>query len=167
MKYSIIIPAYNSEKTIKRCIESIASQNRSDVEIIVINDGSTDESGRICDDYADRDSRFKVVHQKNQGVVVARDNALAIAKGDYLAFVDSDDYIAPSMLEVMTECAKKENLDIVWCNFKEIYKDSAEEEDIELCKDNEEKNYFCYKNPAIQFYIYHKTLPSVLDDMDG
>lgn len=135
---SIIIPIYNTAKYLPRCLQSIMSQKYTDWEAILVDDGSTDESSRVCDDYADRDSRFKVLHQENQGVVVARDNALAKAKGDYLAFVDSDDYIAPSMLEVMAESAQNENLDIVWCNFKEIYKDSAEEEKIELYKDNKE-----------------------------
>ena len=135
---SIIIPVYNTAEFIPRCLQSIISQTYTDWEAILVNDGSQDESGNICDKYAESDYRFKVIHQSNQGVVVARDNAISNAKGDYLMFIDSDDYIEPTMLEEMQSLAKTQDLDIVWCNFKEIFKDSAVEEYIELDENNEE-----------------------------
>ena len=134
---SIIIPVYNTAKYLPRCLQSITSQTYIDWEAILVNDGSLDESGRICDEYAAKDCRFKVLHQKNRGVVVARDNALTIAKGDFLIFIDSDDYIEPTMLAEMKILAQKENLDIVWCNFKTIHKEHSKEEYIKLDCDNE------------------------------
>ncbi len=135
---SIIIPVYNTAKYLPSCIQSIISQTYTDWEAILVNDGSLDESGIICDDYAKKDSRFKVLHQENQGVVVARDNALKMAKGDYLMFIDSDDNIEPTMLEEMLSLAKAQKLDIVWCNYKEVFKESAVELIIELYENNEE-----------------------------
>lgn len=134
---SIIIPVYNTAEFLPRCLQSIISQTYTDWEAILVNDGSQDESGIICDEYAAKDCRFKVLHQKNQGVVVARDNALEIAKGDFLTFIDSDDYIESTMLEEMKVLAQKENLDIVWCDFKTIHKESSKEEHIKLGCDNE------------------------------
>jgi glycosyltransferase involved in cell wall biosynthesis len=92
-KISIIVPVYNVEKYIHRCIDSILAQTFSDFELILINDGSTDKSGSICDNYAKEDSRIKVIHIKNGGVSKARNKGITIAKGDYLMFCDSDDFV--------------------------------------------------------------------------
>ena len=135
---SIIIPVYNTAKYLPRCLQSIISQTYMDWEAILVNDGSPDKSGVICDEYAAKDCRFKVLHQKNQGVVVARDNALTIAKGDILMFIDSDDYIEPTMLEEMQSLAKEQDLDIVWCNFKVVYKEFSQEERVALHENNED-----------------------------
>ena len=93
MKYSVIIPVYNSEKTIKRCIDSITLQNRSDVEIIVINDGSTDESESICKALQNEHENIIYIHQENGGVSSARNLGLSVATGEFVMFVDSDDYV--------------------------------------------------------------------------
>ena len=100
-KISIIIPVYQVEKYIKRCLDSILSQTYSNLEIILIDDGSRDMSGKICDEYAIKDSRIKVIHQDNAGVSVARNKGLDICTGDYVTFVDSDDFLEPLMYEKM------------------------------------------------------------------
>ena len=97
---SIIIPVYNGEKFISRCVDSVLSQTYSDFELILVNDGSKDNSGKLCDAYAQKDPRIRVIHQENGGVSRARNRGLDAAKGDVISFVDIDDYIAPQMLEV-------------------------------------------------------------------
>ena len=96
---SIVIPVYNVENYIKECVESIRKQTYSNLEIILVDDGSTDKSGIICDEYAKCDSRVVVLHQENQGVVCARKSGIAYATGEYLCFVDSDDYIKRDMID--------------------------------------------------------------------
>lgn len=100
---SVIVPVYNIEKYIGRCIESILSQTYADLEIILVDDGSTDSSGAICDEYAEKDSRIKVIHQKNGGVSSARNRGLDVATGKYIGFVDGDDYILDSMYEKLVK----------------------------------------------------------------
>lgn len=95
---SIIIPVYKAEKTIRRCLDSILHQSYEEWEAIVVDDGSPDRAGEICDEYERADSRFKVIHQKNGGVSSARNAGLEIAKGDYIAFCDSDDYVEKDWL---------------------------------------------------------------------
>lgn len=135
---SIIIPVYNTAEYLPRCLQSIMSQTYTNWEAILIDDGSHDESGSICDEYASKDCRFKVLRQKNQGVVIARNNALAIAEGDFLMFVDSDDYIDSTMMEEMSSCAQEQNLDITWCNFIEVHKEFCNEERIDIHENNED-----------------------------
>ena len=90
---SVIVPVYNAEKTLRRCVDSILAQTFEDFELILINDGSKDQSGDICDEYAAKDPRVKTVHKTNGGVSSARNAGLCIAQGEYIAFIDSDDYI--------------------------------------------------------------------------
>ena len=115
-KISIIIPVYQVEKYIKRCLDSILSQTYSNLEIILIDDGSRDMSGKICDEYAIKDSRIKVIHQDNAGVSVARNKGLDICTGDYITFVDSDDFLEPFMYEKMMEKVTEYNCDVVMCD---------------------------------------------------
>ena len=114
MKYSVIIPVYNSEKTIKRCIESITSQARTDVEIIVINDGSTDMSESICNKMQSQYNNIVYIHKGNGGVSSARNLGLSVAKGKYVMFIDSDDYVADNTLKSLITIAEKDNSDIVF-----------------------------------------------------
>ena len=114
---SVIVPVYNSERFLQRCLDSILNQTFSDFELILIDDGSTDSSGKICDDFKCKDKRIIVCHQDNQGSAVARNNAIAMAKGEYLAFVDSDDYIHPRYLEILSYIAGQRDADIVVCSF--------------------------------------------------
>lgn len=115
-KISIIIPVYQVEKYIKRCLDSILSQTYSNLEIILIDDGSRDMSGKICDEYAIKDSRIKVIHQDNAGVSVARNKGFDICTGDYVTFVDSDDFLEPFMYEKMMEKVTEYNCDVVMCD---------------------------------------------------
>lgn len=116
-KISIIVPVYNVENYVSKCIESIINQTYKDVEIIIVNDGSTDKSGDICDYYSKKDARIILIHQENQGLSMARNNALDIASGDYIGFVDSDDWIAPDMYGTLYNNAIEHDADISMCNF--------------------------------------------------
>lgn len=100
-KISVIVPVYNVEKYIRECVDSILVQTFTDFELILVNDGSRDNSGAICDEYAAKDKRITLIHQENQGQAAARNNAIAIAKGEWIHFVDSDDVIHPQMLEIL------------------------------------------------------------------
>ena len=105
---SIIVPIFNVEKYVPECVESIRQQDYKYIQIILVDDGSTDKSGELCDQFALRDTRIEVIHQENKGLVLARKNGLKKAKGDYIGFVDGDDYIAPDMyralLKEIVEC---------------------------------------------------------------
>ena len=103
MKYSFIIPVYNAEDVVGRCIESVLQQTFTDFEVILVDDGSTDSSGNVCDKYAANDTRIIVVHKPNEGVSSARNFALNGVRGQYIVFVDSDDYIEPDYLETLEE----------------------------------------------------------------
>lgn len=119
MKISVIVPTYNTERYIGTCIESLINQTYENIEIILIDDGSLDDSGKICDMYAKKDSRIRVLHIKNQGVSVARNIGIDSSKGDYIAFVDSDDYVEPTYFKSMVE-AMSSNIDIVICGVTNI-----------------------------------------------
>lgn len=119
-KISIIIPVYNLEKYISKCIESVIYQSYNNLEIIIINDGSTDTSGNICDCYAKKDNRIIVINQNNQGLSMARNNGLEIATGKYIGFVDGDDWIEFDMFELLYENLYSYNADISICNFNYI-----------------------------------------------
>ena len=109
---SVIVPVYNVQKYLRRCIDSILCQSYRNLEVLLINDGSSDGSGRICDEYAALDSRVKVIHQANGGVSCARNSGLEVAGGDYIGFVDSDDYIDPEMYERMLSAIHSSGADI-------------------------------------------------------
>ena len=112
---SIIVPVYNVESYLRRCLNSILLQSYSNIEVIVVDDGSTDLSGTICDEYQKQDSRVKVIHKTNQGLGAARNTGLKIAKGEYISFVDSDDYIDLNMIEVLLEACLKTESEIAIC----------------------------------------------------
>ena len=120
---SIIIPVYNVDKYLNTCLKSIENQSISNFEVILVDDGSTDTSGKICDDWVMTDTRIKVIHQLNSGVSNARNNGIEASKGDYIIFLDPDDYIERDMLDKMSEYMEKENVDIVCCGYTNEYKD--------------------------------------------
>lgn len=115
MKLSIIIPVYNVAAFLPETLESIQNQTAREFELILVDDGSTDGSGAICDAFAQKDSRLRVIHQKNAGVSAARNAGVAAATGDYIGFVDSDDIIEKDMFAVMLAWAEKEQADVVQC----------------------------------------------------
>ena len=112
---SVIVPVYNVESYVAECIESIQNQTYMNLEIILVNDGSTDASGDICDQYAAYDERIQVIHKENAGVSAARNTGIESANGDYIGFVDSDDYISPTMYEDMLKLMAEHDLDIIEC----------------------------------------------------
>ena len=118
---SVIVPIYNVDMYLKRCIDSIINQIFTNIEIILVNDGSLDTSPQICDDYARLDSRIKVIHKENGGLSDARNVGISVSRGRYLAFVDSDDYLDPSYLAVLYYAAERNGCDISSCNYA-IYK---------------------------------------------
>jgi glycosyltransferase involved in cell wall biosynthesis len=113
---SIVVPVYNVEQFIEKCLDSIRGQTFTDFEVICIDDGSTDISGKICDKFHLIDRRFKVIHQENAGVSSARNRGIDEASGEWIAFVDPDDYISSDYYEAMIESAKRNNADIVYCH---------------------------------------------------
>lgn len=123
---SVIVPVYQVEKYLRRCIESILMQSYTNLEVILVDDGSFDSSGTICDEYAEKYSFITVIHKKNEGQSEARNCGLRLAKGNYITFVDSDDYLDINMLKTLYECIKKYNTDIAGCYCYKTYKDKLE-----------------------------------------
>ena len=156
---SIIVPVYNVEKYIERCIKSILNQSFTNFELILVDDGSPDNCGKICDEYKKKDSRIKVIHKKNGGLSDARNAGIERAKGEYIAFVDSDDFINKYMYEILYKNAKKWDADISICNFKMVCENDRIDEDISvICEDakvygrNEALNKL-YSNENLQFIV--------------
>ena len=116
-RVSVIVPVYNAEKYLKRCVDSLLGQTFTDFEVILVDDGSTDGSGKMCDDYARSNPQVCVFHQSNQGVSAARQAGLDAARGEYITFADPDDWVEPLMLESLYHAAKKNNADVVICDF--------------------------------------------------
>ena len=120
-KVSIIVPAYNVEKYFDKCIESILRQTYKNIELLIVDDGSTDTCGMKADEYAKRDPRVKVFHKDNGGISSARNYGLKYASGEYCIFVDADDYVAEDYVKIMMTLAIKKNADIVMCNYYNCY----------------------------------------------
>ena len=114
---SLIIPVYKVEKYLEKCIQSLINQTYENLQIILVDDGSPDNCGKICDEYAKKDHRIEVIHKSNGGLSDARNKGLEIAKGEYIGFVDSDDYIEADMYEVLYNLLKQYNADVSICNF--------------------------------------------------
>ena len=104
---SIIVPIYNAEQTLRRCIESILTQAFTDFELLLVDDGSCDSSGAICDEYAAQDSRIQVIHKENSGVSSSRNLAISRAQGTYLQFLDSDEWITPDATSYLVRAAQE------------------------------------------------------------
>lgn len=126
-KVSVIIPVYKVEKYLKRCVESVRNQTLRDIEIILVDDGSPDYCPQICDEFAKMDNRIKVVHKKNGGVSAARNTGLDVAVGEYIAFVDSDDYIEENMYQRMVDVATTNNCDVVLADCLKEYPEKSVE----------------------------------------
>lgn len=121
IKISVIIAVYQVERYLTKCLDSLIKQNFQEFEVLLIDDGSTDFSGKICDDYAQKDSRFKVFHKKNEGIGTTRQYGLEMAVGEYVIHVDPDDWVEPTMLEELYATAKRECADLVVCDyFKDV-----------------------------------------------
>ena len=124
---SIIVPVYQVEKYIRQCIDSILAQTFTDFELILVDDGSKDNSGKICDEYAEKDKRIRVIHKENGGLSDARNKGLDNASGNYFMFVDSDDYIAPNMAECLYKKISEAKVDIAACNYRYVFEDGKKD----------------------------------------
>ncbi len=148
---SVIVPVYNVEEYLEECLESIKRQTYTDIEVILVNDGSIDRSKEICERYCEKDSRFKLVSQENKGQSVARNLGMAESKGEFISFVDSDDVLKEDMLEQLMKQMTSEDIDIVECwytnekqelelltpkNVKIIFQGNTKEALVSLCRDN-------------------------------
>ena len=120
MDVSVIIPVYNTEKYLTACVDSILNQANVSLEIILVDDGSSDSSGQICDDYAKKYNNIRAIHIKNSGQAVAKNEGLKYAKGNYIALTDSDDKMTPFMLTKMVKSGYEHDAEIVCCNYKQI-----------------------------------------------
>lgn len=121
-KISIIIPVYNVSKYLRKCLESVINQTYQNLEIIVINDGSTDGCDKICDEYAKKDNRIRVIHQSNKGLSEARNSGLKVMTGEFVGFVDPDDWIEPNFYELLEKRMREKNADIVMMGYYFVYK---------------------------------------------
>lgn len=148
---SVIVPVYNVEEYLHRCIDSILNQTYNNIEIILIDDGSTDNSGKICDEYALKDTRIKVIHKENGGLSNARNAGLNSMTGKYVTFIDSDDYIDSKFIQTLFINLKKCNVDISCCNMQrfKINKGIAQYQkkcnEIEIFDNIEALNYIFYQ----------------------
>lgn len=152
---SIIIPVYNVEKYLRRCVDSILNQTINEIEIILVDDGSIDQSGKICDEYAQKDMRVKAIHQENKGVSAARNKGLNMAQGEYIAFVDSDDFVDGDMYELLLANSKLYQADICACTARTLYENGQKV----LGKDDGEISVF-NKNEAAEKIV--KSLDNAL-----
>lgn len=147
VKISIIVPVYNAEEYLDSCISSILNQTLTNIEVILINDGSTDKSLEICNCYKNLDNRIKVFSIENSGSAKARNVGLNNAKGEYIGFVDADDYIEKEMYEVLFNKAKEKSIDIVSCNLVRDFTDKSIQNKIEF-----DNGYYSKKDIFQKFY---------------
>ena len=138
---SVIVPVYNVERYLRQCIESITNQSYKNLQIILIDDGSKDNSGKICDEYAEKDKRIEVIHKENAGVSAARNTGLDNAKGEWITFVDADDWVEKNFCEILIKKAIENESDCIACGYNKVY-----------CN-NTEKNVVlqCYEITGIEF----------------
>ena len=120
-KITVIIPVYNVASFLERALKSITCQTYTNLQILLIDDGSTDESGKICDDWVKKDSRIQCVHQENAGVSVARNHGLDLAVGEYIMFIDADDWVEPEMIESLHELILKHQAGVSACRYVESH----------------------------------------------
>lgn len=142
LSISVIVPVYNVENVLHYCIDSILTQTFTDFELILVDDGSTDNSGKICDKYVEQDIRVKVIHKQNGGVSSARNAGIEVAQGEYICFVDSDDYLESNCLEVLIETKiSHADSDNIWCGFQTVGDYFKNNKKITLAGNN--KKYSC------------------------
>lgn len=149
-KISIILPVYNVEKYLERCVESLINQTHKNIEIILVDDGSKDNSGKLCDELAQRDSRIVVYHKENGGLSDARNYGIDKSTSDYVGFVDSDDFVDEDMYEILLANLLKYDSEISFCRLNDVYND-------EIKKDNTENNpYLMTSEQAIKMVLEAK-----------
>lgn len=157
-KISVIIPVYRVELYLRKCVESVLAQTYQNLEIILVDDGSPDSCGAICDAFAEMDSRVRVIHQKNSGVSAARNAGLAVAEGEWIGWVDSDDWVEPEMYADFIECAVNDGADIVVCSRAEHYCDHIVERawPQKIALSTEEAVRYLLENDVMQNFLWDK-----------
>ena len=148
---SVIVPGYKVEPYIQKCVDSILTQTFTDYELILVDDGSPDTCGNICDEYAQKDARIHVIHKENGGLSDARNAGMKIACGEYVIFIDSDDYIDADMLSYLYENLKKADADMATCGIYEVYADRIE-------KQEEEPDFVCSGEEAFRCILRGHTI---------
>ena len=149
---SVIVPIYNVSQYLKQCVDSILNQSYKNLEVILVDDGSTDNSGVICDQYAQMDNRVVVIHKENGGLSDARNAGLEVAKGEYIGFVDSDDFVDLSMYETLVEILEKNQADIAIANWQDFFDNKKNE-----VHENRTGNILIFENiEVLRFLIYGK-----------
>lgn len=154
-KVSIIVPIYNAQEKLRRCIESILKQDFTNFELLLLNDGSKDKSGEICDEYAAKDSRIYVLHKENSGVSDTRNQAIRLSRGEYIQFVDSDDWLTPDATGLLAGTMEKQGCDLVISDFYRVVGERlAHKGDIQEDGLLTRKEFASYmmENPADYYY---------------
>lgn len=164
---SVIVAVYNVERYIEKCLQSICNQSYAHLEIIVVDDGSTDGSGQICDRMAELDSRMRVIHKENDGVSSARNAGLKVATGDYVVFVDGDDYIDKAMYEKMVDRISESEAEMVICSFRYVYQTKTKVEKVPFSKKTVSRQEYIngVLKDAFSFYysvVWNKMIPREL-----
>ena len=155
---SVVIPVYNAESYLDNCIQSVLKQGRDFFELVLVNDGSTDKSGIICDTWALEDSRINVFHTENRGAAAARNYGVKRAKGDYITFVDSDDTVAENYLEYLYDLAKEYGSDIAVASYRKVYPNDKNSEVKKIIADD---RYALSGKEAMENLLYQKNMMSV------
>lgn len=159
MKVSVIIPVYKVEQYLNKCVESVVNQTYKDLEIILVDDGSTDNCPKMCDEWAKKDERIKVVHKPNGGLSDARNKGIEIATGDFLCFVDSDDSINPQMVEILWKTLTKTDSDISMCSWKKVQDINNPNNKV---YDNENFKIQTFENDEVFDLLYNKKVPLIM-----
>lgn len=159
-KISVIVPVYNIAPYLAKCIESLMEQTVPGMEIILVDDGSSDASGRICDEYRQKDPRIMVIHKENGGLSSARNAGIAAASGKYIGFVDGDDWVSSEMYQKLYDLAESEKAQIVSCRYREVY-----EEDIAETAHREEAFVSLSHEAALKRFFLRQISESVCDKL--
>lgn len=165
---SVIVPVYKVEPYIRKCVDSILGQTFSDIQVILVDDGSPDQCGKICDEYAKQDNRVEVIHKENGGLSDARNAGIPYAKGEYIIFLDSDDYIENDMFEYMYTRIKDSGADMATCGLYEVYKDRIEtqKEEVDFVCTGEEAFRCILRGHTIRGEIWNKLIrKSCIEDL--
>lgn len=156
---SVIVPVYNVEKYLERCVKSIAAQTYKDLEILLIDDGSTDKSGKMCDDFQQTDSRIKAFHKQNGGLSDARNYGIEHSAGEFISFVDSDDYIDEKMLETLHRLITENDADLAVCSAMDVF------EDKEVTQVKEIKEFNLNKVESYKYMLRGDGIPSACNKL--
>lgn len=156
---SVIVPIYNVEKYLNRCIDSIIAQTYENIEIILVDDGSPDNCGAICDEYAAKDSRIKVIHKKNGGLSEARNAGIDIAKGEFISFIDSDDFVSKYYIEILYRCLVENEADISSLTLDVSFED-GDDDSVRFMNSNNDFSYETVSSDDAIESMFYQTIPT-------